>query len=296
MKENRVIQGIFKVIMIFALIMGLTGISFMGRAKADSFDDAKISFFMASEVNIPYGGKTVLKWEVEDAIAVELQGLEKVPEEMIPLAGSLEVSLTKTTTFTLVAENGIGEKVTRSVTVNVADKELKNAKIKSFTVSDTQIPYGGIVEVKWEVEDAVSVELLGWEKANEEMLPLSGSMKVKLIQTTNFILTAIGESGNKDCLSIKVNVGDIPDKKPSITSFTASKETVAKGELVTLQWTTENVDECRILTDNGIEVLDRPSKGKISITPNKTRTYTLIAIKGNFRDEKSITIYVKGKK
>jgi hypothetical protein len=291
-KTKTIFKSFFKCTIIFVLIMAFSCISFRKNALADSFEDTKIKYFIASKTDIPYAGKTLLEWEVEGAVAVELLGLEKETEEMLPLAGSLEVVLTKTTTFTLVAEGILGEKVYQSITVNVEKKELKNAKIKSFTASATHIPFGGTVELKWEVEDAVSVELLGWEKASEEMLLLSGSLKVELIETTDFVLTAIGESGNEVCLSIKVYV-DEEEQKPIITSFTASRENVERGTLVTLKWTTANAKECRLLTDDGIEVLDRPVNGQLSITPNRTMTYTLIAINGSYRDEKSIIIHVK---
>jgi hypothetical protein len=162
-------------------------------------------------------------------------------------------------------------------------------KIKYFTASSTNISRGETILLEWEVEDAVTVELLGMEKVSENMMPVGGSLKVKLTETTNFMLVATGETGYKVSTSLKVTVLE----KPCITSFTATSEVVEKGTLVTLRWKTTNATGCMIVTDDGIELLNRPANGQISITPNETGIYKLVAYNGNDKDEKSIKIIVK---
>ena len=175
-----------------------------------------------------------------------------------------------------------GEVVSKAITVNIV--ESLPAVINVFTVSADEIYEGNTVTLEWDVTDATIVKIDSTEVKS------SGAMDVTPKETTTYILSAKGTDGLVVSKSITVTV----ITAPKITSFKASATTVSKGKLVTLTWTTENTTECVILTDNGIKLPNRPTNGKISVTPNKTRTYTLVAYNENeVTDQQSITITVK---
>lgn len=250
--------------------------------NVDKTGDAAVEYFTASSTKVVIGSTVVLSWKTSNVTNVEITGLEKTEEDQLPLTGSVEVWPMETTTYILQATGKNGEVVSKALTVNIV--ESLPAVINSFTASKSEIYAGDTVKLEWDVEDAVIVKLNGAEVA-----PV-GTMNVTPNESTIYTLTALGTDGVEEAVSIsvKVLVG------PKITSFTASETTVTKGKLVTLSWTTENATSCAIITDDGVKLTNRPLNGKISVTPNKTRTYTLVAYNNDqVTAQQSITITVK---
>ncbi len=165
-------------------------------------------------------------------------------------------------------------------------KRIDKALKVDFHISgkENMIDEGNVVTLEWDVSDAVLVTLDSVE------VEAQGSLELTPAETTTYVLEAVGTDGETVSESVTVTV--IP--KPEIISFTASSDTVEKGTLVTLSWETENVTYCEILTDDGLKLADRAPIGQVSITPNKTKTYTLIAYNVNeVTAEESITITVE---
>jgi len=254
--------------------------------NVDAVGNAKIDYFKASATEIVQDDTVTLSWKVSNAKSLAILGLEKVPEGPLPLEGTLEVLPSKSTSFVLQAVGLNGELVTSSVTVNVVPK--KPAVIKSFSASPTQITEGDSSTLSWDVTNAKSISINNLQGG----LAATGTLSVKPTKTTTYILSAIGQDGNTVTASVTVTVIAKPVVK--ITKFTASATEVSRGTLVTLTWTTENATGCTILTSDGQKLPNRPVNGSISITPNTTKTYTLVAYDANqVTAEKSITITVK---
>jgi|GEM_PF-5286948 len=250
--------------------------------NVDCVGDVAIDYFKASSKNVVLGDTVTLSWSTSKACKVSIIGLEKTEEDELPLSGSIEAWPMATTTYILQATGCNGEVVSKAVTVNIV--ESLPAVINSFAASSEEIYEGNTVTLDWDVSDAVSVKLNGSEVAS------SGALDVTPMETTTYELSAVGTDGVLVSKSITVTV----IFGPKITSFTASATTVSKGKLVTLTWTTENATECVILTDDGIKLPNRPTNGKMSITPNSTKTFTLVAYNENeVTDQMSITITVK---
>jgi hypothetical protein len=332
-----------------------------------------INSFTASATNVVLGDTVTLKWNVSNAVKVEILGLEKLPEEDIPLIGEIESWPMASTTYVLNAYGANGTMISATVDVNV--DTTGPLSIVSFTASATQIQSGDTVKLKWQVKNAKSIEIIGLEKLPEKELPiLEGELDVWPLATTTYILQAVGFQGEiaskavtvlvvdnpvsiesasispseitlgqtatiswKAINASKVNIsgvtGDLPATgsvvvKPTaagtvkyeisatgslgdvakttvslvvkevpsvkILTYKASAYEVSRGTLVKLSWTTENATGCMILTSDGLKLLNRPANGSISITPNVTRTYTLVAYDADGNtDEQTIEIIVK---
>lgn len=250
--------------------------------NVDVAGDVSLEYFNASDIAVVIGDTVELSWKTSNAKEVSIIGLEKTQEEGLPLCGSIETWPMETTTYVIRVTGKNDEVVSAAITVNIV--ESLPAVINSFTASKEEINEGEIVKLEWDVADAVSVTI------NSSDVKANGSMDVTPSETTNYELIAVGTDGVAVSKSITITVL----AGPKITSFTATETTVNKGKLVTLTWTTENTTDCVILTDDGIKLPNRPVNGKISVTPNKTRTYTLVAYnKEMVTAKQSITITVR---
>jgi hypothetical protein len=357
--------------MMFAII--LTSFATVSAADYTPPVTPTINSFTTSATDITLGETVTLAWDISDAVSIEILGLEKQPEEGLPLVGELEIWPLASTSYILNAYGENGSMISASVDVNV--DTIGEVEILSFTATPTQIQLGETVLLKWQVQNAKSIEIIGLEKLPEKELPvLEGELEVWPMATTTYVLQAVGYQGEitsmpitvsvvNDPVSIeslsidpeeivlgetatiswsapnasKVNIsgvdgdlpaegsvevkpeeagtityevtatgasGDVatdsidlvvtePESEVTITSFEASAYEVSRGTLVKLSWTTENADGCMIVTSDGITLTNRPANGSISLTPNITRSYTLIAYDADGNtDEKTIEIVV----
>lgn len=161
--------------------------------------------------------------------------------------------------------------------------------IHSFSASTNKVKPGDTITLSWNVSDAKKIEIKGLEKTSEETLPLKGRLEVWPTATTTYTLTCTGFFG----LTVKKAITVEVQKSPEIKSFTATETEIEKGTLVTLNWETKNAKNVKLVTNNGIELLERPQIGKVSVTPNRTSSFTLIATNGSEVLKQTITIFVK---
>jgi hypothetical protein len=269
-------------------LFGASGVLAAGNA-------AKIETFYAKPAVVSSGDTTVLYWKVTNASSIEIIGIEREGEEVpvLPLEGSLEVWPLVTTSYILIAHGTDGNAVSKSVTVNV---DLKgNVKIDYFNTSKIEIASGNTATLSWKASNAVSVRILGISPKDDECVrTIQDSVEVWPTETTTYLMEATGINGEVTSASVTVNVGTaVPVVEPKILTFKASKTEISRGDLVILSWATENVVKCSVKTDNGT-IANRPANGQIAVTPNKTKTFTLIAFGANNKQvEASVTITVK---
>lgn len=258
----------------------LTAVSDGGKASASVTINVKekapavINSFEASEEEINKGDAVTLAWDVSDATSVSINSSE------VKTKDSMTVTPKETSTYVLEATGEDGKIVSESITVTVNTP----AVIGSFTASVEEIDEGESVTLDWNVSDAISVTINSLEVDDK------GTMDVTPKKTTTYLLEAVGTDGVAVSESVTVTV----IAKPEIKSFKASATTVEKGTLVVLKWDTENATSCEIVTNDGLKLMNRPADGQISITPNTTKTYTLIAYNANkVTVEESVTIVVE---
>jgi hypothetical protein len=279
--------------LLLLVVLLLTILGASGVLAVDSkCNAATIESFYAVPAVVGSGETTVLHWKVTNASEIEIIGIERNPEEALPLEGSLEVWPLVTTSYILIAHGMDGYDISKSITVNVDIKG--DVSIAYFNASATKVDSGQTVTLSWKVNNGVSTRIIGISAKDDECIrPIEGSIEVWPTETTTYLLEATGKNGEITSCSVTVNVGTTPVVEPKILSFKASKTEISRGELVILSWTTENVVKCSISTDNST-ITNRPANGSIAVTPNKTKTFTLTAYDTNNQQvQASVTITVK---
>jgi len=154
--------------------------------------------------------------------------------------------------------------------------------IEEFTSSSITITVGESVTLNWVVTGTepikVSITSLGTRTGN--------SVTVSPSTTTTYTLVATNSAGEttKD-LIITVKPVPIP---PAITSFTASSSNITKGQSSTLNWIVTGTEPINI----SITSLGNRKGSSVSVSPETTTTFTLIAANPAGKVTKDLTITV----
>ncbi|MEN8908325.1 MAG: calcium-binding protein [Clostridiales bacterium] len=107
---------------------------------------------------------------------------------------------------------------------------MNKPEIIYFNADSTNINIGDTLVLSWDVKNATSIQIEGFEKVQEDVLPLTGELEVWPFATTEYILTAYGKDGSSVEQSIKVNVeevisSELPEKSiPVIIEPTVAPE------------------------------------------------------------------------
>lgn len=252
-----------------------------GAVKIDSFNVSKTEIFKGDSVEI--------SWKTTNAKKIVLIGIRGDEDSEVPGVGTNEIWPEVTTTYVLRAYGINGEMDSKSVTVNVKPP-VKPAVINSFAASSEKVEQGQKVTLSWDVANAKSIEI----KNVKTGLSAKGTIDVTPNADTVYSLVVVGNDNKTLTKDVKVTVTP-KTKAPVINTFTASSVTIDSGELVSLKWTTTNVEKCELLTSDGGKISNRPANGGISVTPFETKTYTLVAygVDGKTKVEKSIKITVE---
>jgi plastocyanin len=250
-----------------------------------------IESFSADNLVVKAGNTVTLQWKVTNAAEIEIIGIEKGDEIALPLEGSIETWPLTTTSYVLIAYGLDGTVAAKSLTVNVGTRGT--VKIDYFKASPLTVSPMQTVLLSWKITNGVSTRILGLSPKDDEMIrPIEGSIEAWPEVTTVYILEATGVKGEIASAAVAVNVTN--PTLPQILSFTASKTTVSKGEMITLTWSTKNAVTCTIKTSSGAELTNRPPSGKIAVTISKTLTFTLYAYDASGQEaQASIKIIVK---
>lgn len=281
---------IFKVASLWLLIGIVLSLLSAGAALAAT-PGPVIESFSADNAVIKAGNTVTLRWKVTNAAEIEIIGIEKGDEIDLPLEGAIEVWPMTSTSYILIAYGLDGTVTAKSFTVNVGTSGA--VKINYFKASPLTVSPMETVLLSWKITNGVSTRILGISPKDDEMIrPIEGSIEAWPEVTTVYIIEATGVKGEIASAAIAVNV-----KKPTlpkILTFTASKTTVSKGEMITLAWTTENAVKCTIKTSSGAELTNRPPNGKIAVTISKTQAFTLYAYDASGQEAQArIEIIVK---
>lgn len=137
--------------------------------------------FGASPTTVESGQPSVLSWNVEGADTVVISGIGNVDG-----SGSMSVTPTSTTSYTLTATNAVGES-TSVTTVSV----LGSVRIVEFRSDKPTISEpGDPATLSWVVEGAERVELVNYGEVSA-----TGSQVVNPLGQTLYTLIAYGPSG-----------------------------------------------------------------------------------------------------
>ncbi len=153
--------------------------------------------FAVDQTSLEQGQCTTLRWTVEQATAVFLNG------QGVAGQGSQQVCPVSTTTYSLHVE-APGGNVERSVTVEVTAPPPVEV---SFRADSTSLEQGQCTTLRWDVEYATAVYLNGQGVVGH------GSQQVCPDDTTSYSLHVEAASGNVD-RSVTIEVTIPPDTTP----------------------------------------------------------------------------------
>lgn len=229
----------------------------------------KCDSFTASPSTITVGETTTLRWTTTNAVQVFLNnGIGAVAVDN----GSYQVSPTTDTTYVLTVIGAEDKTVDCSVPVYVSQDEVPVCK--SFTASPSALPVGGgNVSLAWEVTGASNVSIT----PTVGSVGLTGNRTLNVTQATTYVLTATDSNGDQTQCSAPVTVAD-----PGVftcennVDFTISDSSIDRGDSVTLEWSTTDVDSLTISNTN-----ETALSGSKTVSPSDDITYTLRATQGN---------------
>ena len=159
-----------------------------------------------------------------------------------------------------------------------------NPSITSFIGAPNPIVVNNSITLTWNVINADTVELLGYDEYTD--LPLAGSLSVPIMEndvnfgpqdeftTKQFTLRASKSNTNSSDQVTESNFvatvlqdgesGTVNSEPPTITQFTVDDNSVTPGQLITFQWQTTNAEQVSLSNvDNGDSL---PLNGTITST------------------------------
>jgi hypothetical protein len=234
--------------------------------------------FGSSATTVTEGDRVTLSWSASRAQYVVIADGERIwPRQ--PATGTLEVVVTKTTTFTAKAVNAAGESGEVATTVTVVPKQvIPEPEIATFAITPTKATVGDTLRVRYRVANAVKVLLqpIGVElPVNQERFEFvaerAGRVEYRLMAynaegkaTTKSATVEVAELSQARVIEFRALVNGVPIRED---------EEVEAFSRVTIEWQVEGAARVEI----------RPSIGLVSPTgttdvmPERTTTYTLTA-------------------
>ncbi len=177
--------------------------------------------FMADPPNINQGQSTDLRWSVEEATEVILDG------EPVQATGMKAVSPQSTRDYTLVARNDYGE---AQATVTVSVRVRRPPAIRVFEATPGIIDLGQITTLHWNISGATEAFL------NNEPINLpEGTQEVQPQDTAVYTLVARNTDGETRT-ELTVNVRPTPTPVPLRIKVVKADGAPAPGADVYYQW------------------------------------------------------------
>ena len=240
-------------------------------------DAPVIDSFEADEATVDAGAEVILTWSASGATSGEVRGGATpydIPADDLE-SGSLAVTLTQDTTFTLEMTNATGS-VTQQVMVAV--NAATAPTIESFTASRAEVASGDEVTLSWATTNADSIAITNDVNATSVDVPAgsldAGSASVTVTADTTYTLTATNAAGD---VTAQASVTLLA--APVINAFNASQEMdVAPNAQLTLTWNVSGADSIAITDDAGAMIATSTmASGSVTVTFTQAVTYTLTA-------------------
>lgn len=234
--------------------------------------------FAPSSTTVTEGDRVRLSWSASRAQYVVIADGERIwPRQ--PAAGTLEVVLTKTTTFTAKAVNAAGESSEVTTTVTVLPKAvIPEPEIASFSIIPAKANLGDTLRVRYRVANAVKVLLqpIGVElPVNQEQFEFVAERAGRI----EYRLIAYNNEGKAVTKSAAVEVAELSQAR--VIEFRAlmngvplkANEEVEPFTRVTIEWQVERAARVEIRPSIGLV----SATGTMDVMPERTTTYILTA-------------------
>jgi carbohydrate binding protein with CBM4/9 domain len=211
--------------------------------------------FNASPSSITTGQSSTLTWSTANATSVTIDhGMGTQPT-----SGSLAVTPSVTTTYTLTATGAGGTAITaRTITVTAP-----NAPQVLFSATPATLGDGDAATLSWAISNATAASIDNGIGA----IPLSGSTLVRPHSTTTYTLTASGSGGTRSAFAT------VTVAPPPTIVFSVEPAIVAPGGAATLHW--DVFDAASVVLDHDLGA--QPFSGTLVMRPTTTTTFLLTA-------------------
>jgi hypothetical protein len=198
-----------------------------------------------------------------------------------PKTGSVSVTPTQTTTYTLSATGPNGT-INSTVTVQVGAIGPGNPQIIRFEANPVSITAGQQSTLSWTTTGAATVTISGVGSVTP-----NGSTTVSPTQTTTYTLTATSSDGKSVTAPVQIVVGTA--QVPQVVTFVANPTTIDAGGSTKLCWQVNNATSISISPGVGSNL---NANDCATVSPNQTTTYTLTATNASGQIQANATVNV----
>jgi hypothetical protein len=236
--------------------------------------------FTGSPASIQSGQSSTLTWVVQNATSVSIS---PTVGNVDPRSGSVSVSPTANTTYTLTATNANGT-TTATQTIAVGTGGVTTGpQIVRFEANPVSIQPGQSSTLSWATNGASTVTI----DNGVGNVALNGSTVVHPTQTTTYTLTATSSDGRSVTVPVTVIVstGTIPQ----VVVFTANPPAISAGQSTKLCWQVNNATNITISPGVGTNL---NANDCATVSPTTTTTYTLTATNAAGQIQANTTVTV----
>jgi hypothetical protein len=238
----------------------------------------RIVQFNAIPTAIQSGQSSTLTWVIDNATSATITpGIGSVD----PKTGSVSVTPTQTTTYTLSATGPNGT-INSTVTVQVGAIGPGNPQIIRFEANPVSITAGQQSTLSWTTTGAATVTISGVGSVTP-----NGSTTVSPTQTTTYTLTATSSDGKSVTAPVQIVVGTA--QVPQVVTFVANPTTIDAGGSTKLCWQVNNATSISISPGVGSNL---NANDCATVSPNQTTTYTLTATNASGQIQANATVNV----
>jgi len=238
----------------------------------------RIAQFTANPAAVQPGQASTLSWVIDNATSASITpGVGNVD----PKTGSVSVTPTQTTTYTLAATGPNGT-INSSVTVTVGAVTAGNPQILRFESNPVTITTGQNATLSWATNGAATASISGVGN-----VPVNGSTTVSPTTTTTYTLTATSSDGKAVTAPVTVIVS--AGAVPQVVTFVANPPTIDSGQSSKLCWQITNATSITITPGVGSNL---NANDCADVRPTQTTTYTLTATNGSGQIQANVTVNV----
>lgn len=247
-----------------------------------------INRFTITPGSITSGQSASVAWDVTNADTVTIdQGVGVVGN-----TGSLIVSPTQTTTYTLTATNGSGQATrTASLTVDAPPNQIA---ILNFSSSPTSINAGQSSVLSWNVENAENIRV---ERSGSLIVTTgqaTGNTTVFPDETTTYTLTATADGLTTQTANATVTVAT--SSQVAIEAFAADQTSINFQETTRIAWLVTGASSVRLtetpLGGNPIDLGVQSANGERIVQPLVNTQYTITGTGSDGTASKTISVTV----
>jgi phospholipase C len=271
-------------IAVVSVVFALTGCG--SSSKGSSSNPTPTLTFAASSGSVTSGQAVTLTWQTTNAVSVSItatgaDGTSRAISTNSKLSGTAQDSPTQDTTYSATAKASGGASVQQQVKVAVTAAPSQAATL-TFSASAASITSGQSVTLTWTTTNATALTITATGSdgtvRNIPTAQLNGSNQDSPTVTTTYSATATGPGGDSKPQQVQVAVTQPPPTAPTLV-FSASSNSITKGDSVTLNWQTTNATSVAI-TAVGADGVTRQiptTANPATDQPTEDTTYTAIA-------------------